>query len=298
MTAIIEGPAISQTTRPTKFLWLDLTRRCQLNCVHCYNSSGANGSHGEMSREDWLGVLEQAVAGGVQRVQLIGGEPMLHPDALVLADQALTRGLAVEVYSNLVHVSDAWWTQLQREGASLATSWYSDRADEHQAITGRPSFQRTRDNIVKAVRLGIPLRAGIVAVTEGQRVEQAKRDLAELGVTRVGVDHERPYGRGAQNRAPDVSGLCGQCGNGKAAIDPNGNVSPCVFSAEWMSVGNVRTAGLADILGGPKMADARLRIRHAVRGGKLCDPDRCDPGCDPNEECRPGYPGSACHPRN
>ncbi|MBB5936365.1 radical SAM protein [Streptomyces zagrosensis] len=120
-----------------------------------------------MSREDWLGVLEQAAAGGVRRVQLIGGEPMLHPDALVLADQALTRGLAVEVYSNLVHVSDAWWTQLQRAGASLATSWYSDQADEHQAITGRPSFQRTRDNIVKAVQLGIPLRAGIVAIAGG-----------------------------------------------------------------------------------------------------------------------------------
>ncbi len=40
------------------------------------------------------------------------------------------------------------------------------------------------------------------------------------------------------------------------------------------------------------------RIRHAARAGKLCDPDRCDPGCDPNEECRPGYPGTECSPRN
>ncbi|MBB5936364.1 SPASM domain-containing protein [Streptomyces zagrosensis] len=112
------------------------------------------------------------------------------------------------------------------------------------------------------------------------------------------MDSERPYGRGAKGQAPDVSGLCGQCGDGKAAIDPNGNVSPCVISAEWMSVGNVRTAGLADILGGPLMTDARLRIRHAARGGKKCDPDKCDPGCEPNDSCKPGYPGTECPPRN
>ncbi|MER0244771.1 radical SAM/SPASM domain-containing protein [Streptomyces sp. HSW2009] len=288
---------MSQATRPTKFLWLDLTRRCQLNCAHCYNSSGANGTHGDMTRESWLRVIEQATSLGVRSIQLIGGEPTLHPDALVIADRALTRGLAVEVYSNLVHVSNAWWEQLQRVGASLATSWYSDRADEHQAITGRPSFQRTRANIVKALELGIPLRAGIVATAEGQRVKQAKQELAELGITRVGVDHVRPFGRGAQGQAPDASELCGQCGNGKAAIDPNGNVSPCVFSADWMSVGNVRTAGLADILGGPAMANARLNVQRTT-SGKKCDPDRCDPGCEPNEECTPGFPGSSCHPRN
>lgn len=41
----------------TRLLWLDLTRRCQLECGHCYNDSGPKGTHGSMEREDWLGVL-------------------------------------------------------------------------------------------------------------------------------------------------------------------------------------------------------------------------------------------------
>jgi MoaA/NifB/PqqE/SkfB family radical SAM enzyme len=293
VTAITEESPTEQGT--TEFLWLDLTRKCQLACTHCYNASGADGSHGSMSREDWFRLLDEAAGCGVRRVQLIGGEPTMHPDALALVDRALSLGLAVEVYSNLVHVSAKWWTLLQREGVSLATSYYSDDPAEHDAVTGRPSHRMTRANIENAVRLGVPLRAGIIATAEGQRVDEARRDLESLGVTRISVDHARPFGRAAEGQQPDASGLCGRCGTGKAAIGPDGNVSPCVFSG-WMGVGNVRTDGLADILGGSAMAEANAAIRHevAAAGGVM---EGCEPGCEPNAACGPGSPGSECPPR-
>lgn len=106
-----------------RFLWLDLTRKCQLSCVHCYNSSGPNGTHGTMGRKDWLSLLDQAADCDVRHVQLIGGEPTLHPDTAELVDHALALGLAVEVYSNLVHVTDVWWRLLRRPGVAHATSY-------------------------------------------------------------------------------------------------------------------------------------------------------------------------------
>ncbi|MFG2228075.1 radical SAM protein [Streptomyces sp. NPDC048644] len=292
MTAIIEEPT---TQRTTDFLWLDLTRKCQLACVHCYNGSGPDGSHGAMSRADWVRVLDEAADLGVRHVQLIGGEPTLHPDGLTLADHALSLGLAIEVYSNLVHVTDAWWQLLQRDGASLATSYYSDRADEHAAVTGRPrSHARTLANIKKALQLGIPLRAGLVGITDTQRVEAARQELEALGVQRINVDHARPFGRAAQDQAPSASGLCGQCGTGRASIGPDGTVSPCIMSAALMGVGNVRTTALGDILGGPALIAANTEIRLAK---KKSDDGPCDPACDPNAECSPGFPSSECDPR-
>ncbi|MGK4908500.1 radical SAM/SPASM domain-containing protein [Streptomyces albus] len=304
MTAITEEPVTQQ--QPTEMLWLDLTRKCQLECTPCFNSSGPQGTHGTMTREDWISVIDQAAQGGVRRVQLIGGEPTMHPDGLVLADRAINSGLEVEVYSNLVHLSAAWWTLLQRNGASLATSYYSDQADEHNVITGRPSHARTLDNIKKAVRLGIPLRVGIVATTETQRVEEARRELEGLGVKRVNVDHVRPYGRGAEGQSPDASGLCGRCGAGRASVGPDGNVSPCVFSAGLMDVGNVQDAPLGSILGGTAMSEAQGRIRSVVvaRGGGDDDDGDSSGGsngdCDPvgDGECSPGFPSSSCSPRN
>ncbi|WP_217489501.1 radical SAM protein [Streptomyces malaysiensis] len=242
----------------TGFLWLDMTRKCQLRCSPCFNSSGPERTHGSMTREDWLRVLTQAAECGVRRVQLIGGEPTLHPDSRLLADRALSLGLGVEIYSNLVRVTEAWWALLQRDGMSLAASYYSDAPEEHNRVTGRPSHARTLANIKKAVEHGIPLRIGIVATAETQRVSQARRELEALGVRRINVDQIRPFGRGAQGRAPEISGLCGRCGIGRAAVGPDGRVSPCVFSANLLDVGNVRSTPLATILGSPAMAE-RMR---------------------------------------
>jgi MoaA/NifB/PqqE/SkfB family radical SAM enzyme len=275
-------------------LWLDLTRMCQLECSHCYNHSGPEGSHGTMTREDWFTVVDQAAATGTELVQLIGGEPTLHPDALDIADRALTTGMRVEVYSNLVHVSDAWWELFQRSGASVATSYYSADPDQHNQMTGRPASHRhTRRNIVKAVELGVPLRAGIVTA-DGQGMEKTRRELKGLGVTRIGVDRVRPFGRGANGQAPDTAGLCGACGDERAAINPNGQVSPCVFST-WMSVGTVQKNPLTDILSGPAMSQARDKI---MAGKDSDDPPIFIP-CGPDKDiCKPGGPPSECDPRH
>jgi uncharacterized radical SAM superfamily Fe-S cluster-containing enzyme len=79
-----------------------------------------------MTREGWIGLLDQAANGGVRNVQFIGGEPTMHPDFPELLDHAVNIGLDVEVFSNLVHVSARCWTLFQRSGVRLATSYYSE----------------------------------------------------------------------------------------------------------------------------------------------------------------------------
>ncbi|MGW7294137.1 radical SAM protein [Streptomyces xiamenensis] len=310
------------TEEKPRFLWLDLTRKCQLSCVHCYNASGPDGNHGSMTGEQWISLLDQAAASRVTGVQFIGGEPTMHPDAEELVRHALDLGLRTEVYSNLVRVTDEWWELFQHHGVSVATSYYSDRAEQHNAMTGRRSHARTRANIEKAIGLGVPLRAGIVGDSD-RIIDAARRDLEALGVTRIGADHVRPFGRGAREPAPDPANLCGQCGTGRASIGPNGEVSPCVFSG-WLNVGNVQEAPLDAILSSAAMAEANASIRSAVGAARArrldlgncepkqdcapknncypkapCQPDqRCDPGCSPHDLCKPGGPGTECPPRN
>ncbi|MFC9084913.1 radical SAM protein [Nocardiopsis dassonvillei] len=286
MTAELAPPA------PPTMLWLDLTRQCQLECTHCYNDSGPTKEHGAMSRNDWFAVIDQAVATGTRHIQLIGGEPTLHPDALDLATHALDLGMTVEAYSNLVHITDAWWALLQRPGMSLATSYYSTDPAQHNAMTGRPASHRhTRRNIIKALELGVVLRVSIIT-TDGVGVEETRAELEALGVARIGLDHVRPYGRGAAGQAPDTAGLCGQCGDNRASVGPDGTVSPCIFST-WMGVGNARQAPMVDILAGPEMDHAR----GAIRAGKNDPPPNPIP-CGPDSDvCKPGTPPSWCMPR-
>jgi hypothetical protein len=161
---------------------------------------------------------------------------------------------------------------------SLAFSYYSKDSGAHNAMTRRSSHAPTRANAAKAVELGIPIRAGIVD-TGGGHVEGARADLAELGITTVGVDRVRAVGRAG---GKDVSELCGHCGRGVAAVGPDGDVWPCVFS-RWLSVGNVRMSPLPAILAGRAMARTVATI--PVTKGP----------CDPGAACAPdAYP---CQPK-
>lgn len=269
-------------------LSLDLTRKCQLACTHCYNASGPDGRHGTMSRADWLNLVDEAAAYGIRDLQLIGGEPTLHPDAADVAKRALDNGLTVEVYSNLVHVTGDWWEVFRIDGVRVATSYYGADDDTHNRVTGRPSRARTEANIVRALALGIRLRVGIVRIHEDQDVEAAVRHLNDLGVRDIRVDDQRPLGRAGNSTDP--AALCGRCGTGRAAVGPDGTVTPCTL-APWMRVGSIHDAPLADVLNGEDMAGARRSIRDAAMSSK---PKRCDP----NTECTPGFPGSECDPRN
>lgn len=231
----------------TSFLWLEVTGRCQLECRQCYADSGPSGTHGSMTRADWERVLDEAVVLGVEMVQFIGGEPTLYPDLAPLIEYALAHWFAVEVFSNLVHVTDELWEVFSRPRVSLATSYYSDDPAQHTAVTGRPNYARTKANIAEAVRRGIPLWAGVIDLGEGQRASAAQTELVELGVPSIGYDQVRQVGRGVRDRQASTEQLCGHCGDGVAAISPDGAVWPCVFS-RWLPVGNVLDDTLATIL--------------------------------------------------
>lgn len=281
------------------FVWLEITGKCQLSCEHCYAGSGPTGEHGQMTRADWLGVIDQAAAMGVRMVQFIGGEPSLHPDLPLLVDHALGHTLRVEVFTNLVHVTPQLWDVFARPGVRLATSYYADEPGQHESITKRRgSFARTRANIAEALRRSIPLRVGVIDVRAGQRVEQAMADLANLGVVDVHTDQLRQVGRGVRNRVADVSQLCGHCANGVVAVSPSGEVWPCVF-ARWIPLGDVRTTKLAEIVGGPSMASAQAQLETtaplASCNPRCCPNSMCDPQCSPS--CSPSCrPAGNCRP--
>ncbi len=308
-----------------RFLWLELTGKCQLSCSHCYADSGPAGAHGSMAVGDWRRVLDQAAELGIGMVQFIGGEPTLHPHLPELLEYALARRMDVEVFSNLAHVTPSMWELFSLPGVRLACSYYSDDPAQHAAITRRRgAHARTRANIAEAVRRRIPLRVGVIDLADGQRWRQAIAELEALGVDAdtIGTDRLREVGRGAHTTGPSPEQLCGHCTQGVAAVLPSGDVLPCAFS-RWLACGNVHEQDLAEILPAG-LADRRAELdevfaaRHndqaegcGPRCGPNCEPIGCGPRCTPmvspckpreclpvGDFCPPNYqPGRPCSPR-
>lgn len=293
MSVTLERP--TTTTDLLQRLALDITRACQAQCTHCYNQSSPQGTAGEMTREDWLSVLDQAAALGVRQVQFIGGEPTLHPNVAELINHAVDLGMQVEVFSNLIHIRPSLWPVLRQRGVSLATSYYSDDEQAHEAITkNRGSYRRTRANIATALKYRIPLRAGLVDLADGQRITQATAELRQLGVTNIRTDRLRGIGRGAgaAGDTHQITELCGHCARGRAAVLPSGDVAGCVMSGEMLTAGNVRTTPLAEIITGPAWRELAAMIpqpRGVAHDGAVV-PDSCTPkedSCQPSPGVEP-----------
>ena len=262
-------------------LELVLTERCNMSCPgHCYVQAGPHRGHGSMTAGEWSRLLAEAALLGASEVQLIGGEPTLHPAFIEILTAASELDLDVEVFSNLTHIREEWWPLFTQNKVRLATSYYSDRPEEHDRVTGtRGSHAKTRANILEAVRRGVSIRASIVEVLKGQRVDQAHADLRQLGVRYVKVDHKRAIGNGANGGLPSTSELCGRCGDRRVAVASDGSVGPCSIGARFLSAGNVRERPLRDIL--ESAAWTQLLEKIPVRAGQGCNPDSDSNDCAP-----------------
>ncbi|MDK1472255.1 radical SAM protein [Streptomyces sp. 549] len=289
MTTLLEPPSAAFPIGIAS-LELEITGRCQLTCTHCLSESSPQATHGAMTPADWRGVIIDAAALGVCSVQLIGGEPTVHPHWREFAELALSLGMGVEVYSNLFHVAPGWWDLLTREGLTLATSYYSDEPEEHDRITGRAgSYTRTRCHIREAVTRGATVRAGLVEVLPGQHVAEARAELESMGVRHITTDRARAVGRSAlPGQSPTLDEMCGRCTRGRAAVLPNGDLAGCVLSRDFPA-GNVRETRLGELLGGK--AWARLSASVPPPRAQGCSPD--DQSCQPGQPaCLPQFPNS------
>ncbi|MBM9624774.1 radical SAM protein [Streptomyces zhihengii] len=285
-----------------RFLSLEITGRCQLTCPSlCYAASGPTRGHGTMSDDDWLRIIDEAVALGAEEVQLIGGEPTLHPGFVPIARHAVDSGLRVRVYSNLLRISEEHWRLLEHPAVRLATTYHSSVAAEHDEVTGRPgSHTATRANIGGAIRRGIPLKVAVLDAGDPGRAERARGELEALGVRDVHVGRVRSVGNAAGLALPSTAELCGRCGDQRAVVLPGGDVAVCEIG-RFLTAGNVQGAGLESVLSSPRWAQASASIPQRTEA-TACHPD-CQPSdsdsCDPgkNDPCDPmGYaplaPGS------
>ncbi len=260
------------------FLWLEITRRCNLTCAHCYTSSGPGLPLTErMKFADWCGVMGEARAVGCRRLQFIGGEPTVHPDLGRLLEHATRVGFKrCEVFTNATLLREDLVQTFKDLGVLVHFSFYSFDPLVHDQITGQKgSFERTVEGIRQLVRRRIRLAAGVILIPQNALVpqnaahlRQTKKFLRRLGVDAIGTDRVRGVGRGEQfvPRARPLGELCGQCWSGKLCIDASGDAHPCVFS-RFASVGNVLEEGLRTIVTGARLRAFRREMFLGTQGG-------------------------------
>lgn len=299
-----------------RFIWLELTNRCNLACVHCYADSGPHPERADvLETGDYLRLLGEAADLGCRAVQFIGGEPTLHPGLPDLIAHARSCGYDfVEVYTNGIRLPPGLLDDFVRHRVSVAVSVYADDPEVHDAVTARAgSHRRTVANLRAMVHAGLQLRVGVIAMDANRdRLDRTVAFVRSLGVGNVGVDQARGVGRGGDVACGEVGlqALCGACWQGNLCVAPDGMASACIMSKAW-PVGSTTSASLSDIVASADLRRTRTQIRDEVwaprqgRDGRIagrdpCAPDDCMPSliCKPSDpDCSPCTPKIGCYPR-
>jgi PqqA peptide cyclase len=90
--------AARPTPGPPLWLLCELTYRCPLHCVFCYNPTDFARHGPELDTGDWVRVLREARALGAVQLGLSGGEPLARDDLETIVAEAHQLGF----YSNLI----------------------------------------------------------------------------------------------------------------------------------------------------------------------------------------------------
>lgn len=279
---------------------IELTYRCNLDCFFCYNDLALRGE--PLRREQYFQLFQELADLGALHLTLSGGEPLAHPDFLALGTRARELGFAVRVKSNGHALRGELARRLRDEVDPflIETSLHGATAATHDRQTRVPgSFERLLANLaeLRALGLRVKLNSTLTAWNEGEIAgmfaladslglplqvdpEVTPRDdgdRAPLAVApsregvmrlfRIQTERGRALGpRDADETLPAPPGKHCGAGSSGLAVDPYGNVYPCV---QWRRpVGNLHRQGLREIwLGSAELAEVRdltVRVRERL----------------------------------
>lgn len=104
------------TPGPPLWLLCELTYRCPLHCVFCYNPTDMHRTGPELSTEDWRRVLREGREAGAVQLGLSGGEPLARDDLEDLVADAHGLGYYVNLITSGIGLTEARIGALKQAG--------------------------------------------------------------------------------------------------------------------------------------------------------------------------------------
>ncbi len=190
--------ARSAAERRPIVVW-NLTRTCNLKCVHCYTDSEAQAYSGELDTDQCKAVLDDLAAFEVPAVLFSGGEPLVRKDFFELAAHARGLGLHVVISTNGTLI-DQETAQKFKDLQFAYVGISLDSADPavHDKFRGMEgAFERTREGMQRCVSIGqkIGLRLTLTRQT-CDNLPKIFDFIEDQNIDRVCFYHLCPAGRG------------------------------------------------------------------------------------------------------
>jgi radical SAM protein with 4Fe4S-binding SPASM domain len=168
---------------------IEVTRRCPLECLHCYNNlpmGDMDARQRELTKEEHFRLLDELADMGCFWILYTGGEIFARKDFLEIYTYAKKKGFLITLFTN--------GTIMTEEIADYLKDWppfaieitlYGRTRETYEALTAIPgSYDRCLRGITLLKDRGLPLKLKTVATSVNKHEVVAMRQFAEeeLGV--------------------------------------------------------------------------------------------------------------------
>lgn len=124
-------------------LYVELTNRCNLKCIHCYNESNSGYSQ-DLSIEIVRGLIDAAYKCGLQEIALSGGEALLYPWIEDVLTYCTEKGLKPFILTNGTYCVDSkYYDILMKYEPDIQISLDGPDRQSNDMIRGEKSFDKT-----------------------------------------------------------------------------------------------------------------------------------------------------------
>lgn len=168
---------------------IEVTRRCPLECLHCYNNlpmADAEARRRELSKEEHFRLLDELVEMGCFWLLYTGGEIFARKDFLEIYFYAKQNGFLITLFTNGTIINEQIADALaERPPFAIEITLYGRTRETYEALTAIPgSYDRCMRGIKLLKERGLPLKLKTVATSINRHEVFAMKRFAEedLGV--------------------------------------------------------------------------------------------------------------------
>lgn len=199
----LEMPAFktpkSAAERRPIVVW-NITRSCNLKCIHCYSDSEHKRYTGELTTDEAKQVIDDLAQFEVPVLLFSGGEPLMRRDLFDLVTYAHEKGLRTVLSSNGTVITESVAQEIKDIGFSYVGISLDGIGSIHDYFRGVPgSFNKTMQAIRNLIAVG--QKTGLRLTLTSHTIDQIDSlfDLAiREGIKRICFYHLVPSGRGKE----------------------------------------------------------------------------------------------------
>ncbi len=135
------------------YLFFEITRLCNLYCLHCGSDCRSDIQNGELTTDSWLKIIEYLDKSFSQKPSIVitGGEPLMHPGLKQITGALYEKGFQWSMVTNGQLLSESNWKGFLDHGIKSITISLDGGKEAHEKLRNEKGSFKKAVNAIKLV---------------------------------------------------------------------------------------------------------------------------------------------------